>query len=130
MFFGAWVWILVLTCQSLAFSAWVRIKHLGAAMLFISYFGSTAFGAAMNAVLHTHWGSLIDISHLMGSVWVTLFGEDIKSVRGAVFFNVGREGDTPIWTCWMMLILLCGFCLVMLNKKIPGVEVVQGTPIP
>ena len=42
IFFGSWVWILVLTCQALAFSAWVRLKHLGAAVIFVAFFGSAA----------------------------------------------------------------------------------------
>ena len=78
----------------------------------------------MNAVLHTRWGSLLDISHLMGAVWTSLFGQDQSMVRGAVFFTTRGE-DIPIWSCWMMLGLLCCFCLLMLNKKIRGVEVVQ-----
>ena len=125
VFFGSWVWIIVLTCQALAFSAWVKMKHLSSAMLFIVYFGSSAFGAAINGILHTHWGSVLDISHIMGSVWVSLFGQDVaKHVRGAVFFNIQGSG-TPLWTSWLMVALICGFCLRLLNKKIQAVEVVK-----
>jgi ABC-2 type transport system permease protein len=124
VFFGSWVWIIVLTCQALAFSAWVKMKHLSSAMLFIVYFGSSAFGAAINGILHTRWGGLLDISHIMGSVWISLFGEDATKVRGAVFFNV-RDSGTPLWTSWFMVVLICAFCLRLLNKKIQGVEVVK-----
>jgi len=125
VFLGSWVWIVVLTCQALAFSAWVRMKHLSSAMLFIVYFGSSAFGLAINVILHTSWGSLLDISHIMGSVWISLFGPGAAAhARGAVFFNIQGRG-TPLWTSWLMLALLCGFCLRLLNKKIQAVEVVK-----
>jgi ABC-2 type transport system permease protein len=125
IFFGSWVWIMVLTCQALAYSAWVRMKHLGSAAIFIVFFGSSAFSKVTNNVLHTHWGSLMDISHLVGSIWLSLFGEELRRGSGAVFFSVGNEGATPVWTCWMALAVLCSVCLYMLSKKIRGAEVVQ-----
>jgi ABC-2 type transport system permease protein len=125
IFFGSWVWIILLTCQALAYSTWARMKHLSSAMMFIVYFGSSAFGAAVNGILHTRWGGLLDISHIMGSVWISLFGEAAtKSVRGAVFFNI-QGGGTPLWTNWLMVVLICGFCLRLLNRKIQAVEVVK-----
>ena len=125
VFFGAWVWILVLTSMSLAFSAWVRMKHLGSVAIFVTFFGSAAFANAANGILDTHWGSLLDISHSVGTVWVWLFGEQVRSGAGAVFFSVGGSGATPLWTCVFMLINLCAFCLFMLNQKIRGTEVVK-----
>ncbi|SRR5579871_799686 len=124
VFFGSWVWILMLTCQALAYSAWVRMKHLGSAMMFIVYFGSAAFGNAIDAILNTRWGALIDISSIMGCIWISLFGEDIRRVRGTPFFNVHGSG-LPLWMSWAMVLLICSFCLYMLNKKIQAVEVVK-----
>jgi hypothetical protein len=124
IFFGAWVWIIVLTCQALAFSAWARMKSLSTAMLFIVYFGSGAFGAAVNGIMHTVWGNLLDISHIMGSVWVSLFGKSAADIKGTLFFNIHDSG-TPVWTSWFMVALICGFCLRLLNKKIQAVEVVK-----
>jgi ABC-2 type transport system permease protein len=125
VFFGAWVWILVLTSMCLAFSAWVRMKHLGSVAIFVTFFGSAAFGGAANLILNTHWGSLLDISHSVGTIWVWLFGEQIRGGAGAVFFAVSRTGTTPLWTCVFALIALCAFCMYLLNQKIRGTEVVQ-----
>lgn len=125
IFFGAWVWILVLTSMCLAFSAWVRWKHLGSVAIFASFFAAAAFGNASNLILNTHWGSLLDISHSVGTIWIWLFDEDLHSGAGAVFFSVSRTGVTPTWACAGALIALCAFCMYMLNKKIRGTEVVQ-----
>ncbi len=125
LFFGSWIWILILALLILALSAWVKWKPVAGGLLFVVFFVGTGFGAAINAVLRTKWGHLINLSHLMGTVWVWLFEEPMKRGAGAVFFRVQRGEEIPIWTAWAALVGLCLICLYLLSRKIRGMEVVQ-----
>ena len=125
LFFGSWVWILVLTMLALALSAWVRLKHTSAGMIAIVFFVAAGLGEAINRLLHTRWGHLINISHLVGSVWVNLFDTPGRRGSGAVFFRLAVGEQLPIWTCWMALLGICGLCLYLLWLKIRGVEEVK-----
>ena len=66
MFFGAWVWILMLALLALALSAWVKWKPAAGALMFGVFFVAAGFGAVINAVQRTNWGHLFNISHLIG----------------------------------------------------------------
>jgi ABC-2 type transport system permease protein len=125
LFFGAWIWILVLSLLALALSAWVKWKPAAGALLFGVFFVAAGFGGAVNGIMRTRWGNLLNISHLIGSVWVSLFEERMQRGAGAVFFRVGRGEEIPIWCCWAALIGICGLCLCLLARKIRGVEVVR-----
>ena len=41
--------------------------------MFGVFFVAAAFGTAINAVMHTKWGHMINLSYLVGSVWNRLF---------------------------------------------------------
>lgn len=125
LFAGSWIWILILSLLSLAMSAWVKWKPVAGALLFGIFFVASGFGAAINGVLKTKWGHLMNVSHLIGSVWVSLFEEPLKRGAGAVFFRVAFGEEIPIWCCWASLICLCLFCLYLLDRKIRGVEVIR-----
>jgi ABC-2 type transport system permease protein len=122
---GSWIWILLLALMSLAVSAWVKWKPVAGALLFCLFFIGLGFSAAINNLLRTKWGNLINLSHLIGSVWVALFEEPLKRGSGAVFFRVARGEEIPLWCCWAALLGFCGFCLWLLNRKIRAVEVVR-----
>lgn len=125
MFFGAWIWILVIALLALALSAWVKWKPAAGALLFGLFFVASGFGGAINAVQDTKWGYLLNISNLIGSVWVQLFEGDDPTNNGAVFFRVAPGQEIPVWCCWAVLLLLCAACLSMLARKIRGAEVVR-----
>lgn len=122
LFFGAWIWILVLSLLALAISARVKWKPAAGALLFGVFFVAAGFGSAVNGVLRTKWGHLLNVGNLIGSVWVWLFG---TSGRGAVFFRVSQGEEIPIWCCWAALIGMCLFCLYLLARRIKGAEVVR-----
>lgn len=122
---GAWIWILVLTLLALALSAWVKWKPVAGAMVFGVFFVGAGMGTAVNAVLRTKWGHLLNISQLVGSVWVSLFEEPMQRGAGAVFFRVIENEVIPVWCCWAMLAGICAFCIWLLARKIRGTEVVS-----
>lgn len=125
MFFGAWIWIILLSLLALALSAWVKWKPAAGALVFGVYFVGAAFGALINAVQRTNWGSLFNIGYLVGSVWTRLMEGAAPATQGAVFFRSPPDQALPIGWCWFGLLLLAGTCLYMLAKKIRGAEVVR-----
>ena len=125
MFFGAWLWILMLALLALALSAWVKWKPAAGGLMFGVFFVGSAFGAVINAVQRTTWGNIFNIGHLVGVVWVQLFEGSHRTTNGAVFFRVVQGEELPLWTCWMSLGMVCLLCLYMLARKIRGAEVVR-----
>jgi ABC-2 type transport system permease protein len=125
LFLAAWIWILLSSLLALALSAWVKWKPLAGALLFGVFFVGAGFGGVINAILRTQWGLLLNISHLVGSVWVSLFEQPMHRGAGAVFFRVHTTEEIPIWCCWLSLLGICGFCLFLLSRKIRGAEVVK-----
>ncbi len=125
LFLGSWIWILVLSFLALALSAWVKWRPTAAGLLFGVFFVASGFGNAINGVMRTHWGNLINISYLIGRVWVYLFESDPQKSAGAIFFRAASGELIPIWACWGSLIGICLFCLYLLSLKIKGVEVVR-----
>ena len=57
MFFGAWIWILILALLALALSAWVKWKPAAGGLMFGVFFVAAGFGATVNAVQRTNWGT-------------------------------------------------------------------------
>ncbi len=125
MFFGAWIWILILSLLALALSAWVKWKPAAGGLMFGVFFVAGGFGATINGVQRTNWGHLFNISYLIGSVWVQLFEGENKTTNGAVFFRAPQGQELPLWCSWAALAALCGICLYMLARKIRGTEVVR-----
>ena len=125
VFVGSMVYILILSFLSLALSAWVKWRPVAGALLFGVFFVASGFGVAINQVLRTKWGHLINLSYLIGTVWTELFEERLRRGPGAVFFRVHSGEEIPVWAAWTALAAISSFCVWMLNKKIRGVEVVR-----
>jgi len=125
IFFGSWIWILLLSLMALALSAWVKWKPAAGALMFVLFFVTSAFAATINAVQRTHWGNLASISYLVGSIWVQLFEGANKTTNGAVFFRSPIGEECPLWLCWAGLIVVVLICLYMLARKIRGAEVIR-----
>lgn len=125
LFFGSLIWIVLLSLLALALSAWVKWKPIAGALLFGCFFVAASFGVAINQVMRTRWGNLLNISHLIGTVWVWLFEEPMRRGAGAVFFRVARGEEISIWVVWADLIAICAICLWLLARRIRGVEVVR-----
>jgi ABC-2 type transport system permease protein len=125
LFFGSWVWIVLLSLLTLALSAWVKWKPAAGALVFGVFFVAAAFGATINGVQRTNWGHLFNIGYLVGSVWVQLMEGATRTTNGAVFFRVPLGEELPIGWCWFGLFLLAAACLYMLARKIRGAEVVR-----
>ncbi|MGD0223550.1 MAG: hypothetical protein ABSF71_14540 [Terriglobia bacterium] len=113
IFVASGIDILVLGLLSLALSAWIKRRlAAGAALLGVFFFGA-GFGQAINAVLSTHIGSLLNVGELMGSVHVALF-------------RVSSRPPIPADLAWLSLLAICVFCVMLLERKVRAYEVVKG----
>ena len=98
LFFGAWIWILMLALLALALSAWVKWKPAaGAPDVRRLFRGRRRSAPPINGVQRTNWGNLFNISYLVGSVWVQLFEGADPTTNGAVFFRVPQGEELPLW---------------------------------
>jgi ABC-2 type transport system permease protein len=110
---GSWLWIAVVTLLSLALSAWVKWRPVAGALLFGIFLAAAGFGAAVNEILYTKWGYLLDLSSLLETIWRWLFQVE------------GSQRDIPVWSAFASLLTACGLCLLLLRRKVRAYEVVR-----
>jgi ABC-2 type transport system permease protein len=112
VFFGSFIWIIVLSLLSLALSAWVKWRIAAGALLLGTFFLGAGFAQAINAVLRTKQGYVIDIGHLISTIWMGLFRQ-----HGERTFSVTEA--------WIALLAFSAFCLLLLMRKIKANEVIR-----
>lgn len=110
---ASWIWIAILCLLSMALSAWVKWRFVAGALLLGVFFFGAGFGHAINAVMRTDAGDLIDISSLIATVWTSLFRIPIE---------IGSMSAGEAWTA---LLVVCAICLFLLMRKVRAYEVIQ-----
>jgi len=110
---ASWIWIAILCLLSMALSAWVKWRFVAGALLLGVFFFGAGFGHAINAVMRTDAGDLIDISSLIATVWTSLFRIPIE---------IGSMSAGEAWTA---LLVVCGICLFLLMRKVRAYEVIK-----
>ena len=112
IFLGSWILILILAFLALALSAWVKWKPVAGALLLGVMFLGAGLGAAIDVVLRTRVGGLLNVGELIGIIWLDLFRQP------------SEFGLSPT-QAWMALIAMCAACVALLAKKIRAFEVVR-----
>ena len=107
-----WIWIAILCLLAMAISAWVKWRIVAGALMLGVFFLGSGFGHAINAVMRTTSGGLIDIGNLMSTVWTNLF-------------RIHNPLPTPIAQAWIALLAICAICLWLLMRKVRAYEVVK-----
>lgn len=120
LFFGSWIFILVVSFLALALSAWVKWRPAASALMFGTFFVAAGFGESVNYTLDTHWGNLINIGGMIGAIWQSYLG-----LKGPRMFMGVERGETPIWAAWVSLAAVCAVCVWLLGRKVRGCEVVR-----
>lgn len=108
---GSFLWITVLSLLSLALSAWVKWRVIAGALLLAIFFMGAGFAHAVNAVLNTNLGYLLDVSTLISTVENSLFRYGSQSI--------------PVSMAWMGLLGFAGVCLFLLMRKVRPNEVIE-----
>jgi len=108
---GSLIWILILSLLSLTLSAWVKWRIVAGGALLAIFFLGAGFAQAINAVLGTTQGYLLDIGQLISVVQHDLLHESSPKIS--------------VWEAWIALAAISGFCLLLLMRKVKPNEVVQ-----
>jgi ABC-2 type transport system permease protein len=126
IFLSAMLWIVVQSLMALAISAWVKWRIVASGLLFGIFFVAAGFGQAINAILRTYWGNLLNLQYLLQTVWRELF--DLPEVtRGSRrYLEAGAVADVPVGIAWVMIALLSFGCLLLLHRRLRAKEVVRG----
>lgn len=125
IFAGSWVWIGMLSLLAVALSAWVKWKLAASALLFGVFLIPSALGAMVNEVLATRAGNILSLGYVIGMIWGQMLQLPPKSTIFGELFNVRRGDEVPEYMAWMMLAIVCGSCILLLNKRLRAKEVVS-----
>ena len=109
---GSFVWILLLAMLSLALSAWVKWRIAAGALLLATFFVGAGFAQAVNAVLRTQQGYLLDISRLVSIIWQNLLRQQ-------------SHQPLPVPEAWIAVLILYALCLFLLMRKVKAAEVIR-----
>ncbi|HVV71370.1 MAG TPA: hypothetical protein VHI52_07710 [Verrucomicrobiae bacterium] len=112
IFAGLLLWVVLLALIALACSAWVKWKIAAGALVLAIFFAGAGFGTAVNNVLRTHYGGLINLNQIIYTIWGALFRYD-------------WGGELSLGQAWGVLGLTCGVCVWLLAKRIRPLEVIK-----
>jgi ABC-2 type transport system permease protein len=109
---GMTIWIVVLSLIALALSAWVKWKIAAGGLVLGVFFAGAGFGTALNAVMRTNYGTLLNLTQVMYTVWSKLFG-------------LTPETGISVQAAWTCLGVVCALCLWLLARRVRAFEVVK-----
>lgn len=112
IFIGSLIWILVLSLLSMALSAWVKWRVAAGALLLAVFFVGAGFAQAINAVLRTKQGYVIDLSNLISVIW-----SDLLRTQNTASVSAGEA--------WIAVLAFLGVCLLLVMRKLKPNEVVR-----
>lgn len=118
IFVMSWLWIILLSLLSVTMSAWVKWRMAASAGLFGLFMISNAMGLTINGVLGTRWGSLINLWVVMKTIEDSVFGTPNS-------MELHQWMVLPAGAAWIVLGLVCAFCLFLLTRKVRAYEVVS-----
>ncbi len=109
---GNFAWILILSLLAVALSAWVKWK-LVAGGLILGVFGIGAgLATVINNILRTDYGSMIDLSRIMYTIWSDQL-------------NIDAATGLEPFEAWIGFAGVCVLCLFMLERKIRPREIIR-----
>jgi len=112
LFLGLFMWVILLSLIALAISAFVKWKIAAGALLLGIFVAGAGFGSALNEIVRTEYGSLLNLTLVMYTIWSDLFG-------------MTPDTGLEVWEAWSMIALVCTACVWLLAKKIRAFEVVK-----
>lgn len=109
---GSLIWIAALSLIAMAMSAWVKWKVAAGALIIGIFFVGAGMGAVINQVLRTKYGSLINLTQVIATIWAKLF-------------RIQAGTGIELWDAWMAILATCAICLYLLTRKVRAFEVVK-----
>lgn len=113
---ASFLWIALMSLLSMGLTVWVKWRIAATGLFFGILFFLAGFGFAINAVLRTKWGWLLNLPHSISLVWGALFRIPVWKLqfRGEVI---------PLWSAWASLLAVCAFSIWLLNRRLKAREV-------
>jgi hypothetical protein len=132
--FGSMVWIVLLSLIALAISSLVKWRVVASGAMLGLFFVPSAFGEIINSLFLTKAGHIVSLWATINNIWLGLFRLFVRqtgSVRGTVsnpiyerqFFDIALL-EPPLWASWLVLLLICGICVLLLARRVRAYEVV------
>jgi ABC-2 type transport system permease protein len=109
---GLLIWDVVLCLIALALSAWVKWRIAAGGAILGVFFAGAGFGTAINSIVRTEYGSLIDLRKVIGIVFSQLFRDPVAPV-------------VPFSDAWIALAVVSFIALWLLGKRVKAFEVVK-----
>jgi len=109
---GLLVWDFVLSLIALATSAWVKWRIAAGALVLGLFFAGRGFGSAINSVLRTNNGSLIDLVETAHTIWASLLRYDSGT-------------EMSVIDAWIVIGVTSGACVFLLSRRVKAFEVVR-----
>ena len=121
IFFGFMVWIILLSLLALAISSLLKWRVAASGAMLGLFFVLSAFGGIINQLFLTRAGHLISLWATMNSIWSGLFGLFVRQTEfGDIILS-----EPPLWVSWLVIALVCAFCVLLLARKVRAYEVIK-----
>ncbi len=108
-------WIVILTLLAVAFSAWIKWRTAASAALFAIFIIPTPIGFAIQAILNTTKGHLLNVGMALTVMTQELFRLNVNDDQK--MFSLGEA--------WMVFFAYAAICLYMLWGRVRAYEVVS-----
>ena len=112
LFIGLSVWILMLSLLALALSAWIKWKIAAGGLVLGVFFAGAGFGTALNSVMRTQYGTLLNLTEVMFTIWSKLF-------------RWPEDTGISVEASWVCVGVVCATCLWLLVRRVRAFEVVK-----
>lgn len=112
LFIGLVLWVLLLSLIAMAISAFVKWRIMAGALLLGIFVAGAGFGSALNQIVRTEYGSLLNLTQVIYTIWSDLFG-------------LTPDTGLTVIEAWGVIAAVCAGCLWLLFKKIRAFEVVK-----
>ena len=109
---GLMLWVWLLSLIALAVSAWVKWRIAAGALLLGIFVAGAGFGTAVNQIVRTDYGSLVNLPEVMYTIWAQLLWLDASN-------------GLPVEWAWGVYVAVCAACLWLLWRKVRAFEVVK-----
>ena len=117
IFLASVLWITVISLVAMAVSVWVKWRIAASALMVSVFFVLPILGFAMNKILRTEWGRLMNLPYVTTVIWAHLFRLTTMNR------HVGEWDAIPLWSAWATLLGVCAFCFWLLDRKLRAREV-------
>jgi len=109
--------IALVSLLSMALSVWMRWRIAATGLMIATFFFLPAFGEAIDVILRTHWGRLLNFPFTTLMIWSRLFRMPARLLHRNGFDAI------PLWCAWASLLSVCAFCLWLLHRRLKAREV-------